>query len=198
MARPSKFCRQEAITFAMNEIWREGYEANSVKALSEKLGITRSSFYNAFGSRDALFEEVLALYMARSPDQALVRATPDVPIKKLFTETFRAVCKWRAQDGQARGCLAINSLTELCNTNDTLGPMLEAVVLGSLARIETVLGWGVASGEIGAKVDTRALALSLQNMLIGLNIMSKVVRGEADLWLAARTTLDGLNLLEEA
>ena len=51
MARPSKFDRKEAVELAMNEIWRDGYEANSVKALSEKLGITRSSFYNAFSSR---------------------------------------------------------------------------------------------------------------------------------------------------
>ena len=61
MARPSKFDRQTAVELVMNDIWRSGFEANSVKAISEKLGITRSSFYNAFGSREALFLEALSV-----------------------------------------------------------------------------------------------------------------------------------------
>jgi len=198
MARPAKFNREEAVERAMNEIWREGFEANSVKALSEKLGITRSSFYNAFGSREALFREVLALYRGQTPDRALAEAAPGVPIKKLLTDTFRAVCKSRSQDPEARGCLAINCVAELCGTNDKLGPMLEEAVLGSAARIETLLGRGVANGEIDVDADVHALALSLQNLLIGLNVMSKVVRKEADLWLVARTTLRGLDLLAAA
>jgi len=181
----------------MNEIWREGYEANSVKALSEKLGITRSSFYNAFGSRQALFGEVLALYCSQTPDRTLVEATPEMSIKKLLTGTLRAVCKSRSEDPEARGCLAVNCVAELCNTNDELGRKLEDTILGSTARIETLLGWGVTSGEIGSEVNIHALALSLQNLLVGLNVLSKVVRKEADLWQVARTTLQGLNLLKE-
>ena len=48
MGRPAKFDRDKAIEIIMNEIWKKGYEACSVKALSEKLSITRPSFYHAF------------------------------------------------------------------------------------------------------------------------------------------------------
>jgi TetR/AcrR family transcriptional repressor of nem operon len=197
MARPSKFNRQEAVALAMNEIWREGYKASSVKALSEKLGITRSSFYNAFGNREALFGEVLALYFSQAPDRRLADAPPGMSVKQLLTDTFRAVCKARSKDREARGCLAINCVAELCATNDELGPMLEDAVLKSVARLETLLGRGIANGELDGGADTHALALSLQNLLIGLNVLCKVVRQEADLWLVARTTLDGLGLLKE-
>jgi len=197
MARPSKFNRQEAVEFAMNEFWREGYEANSVKALSEKLGITRSSFYNAFGSRPALFGEALALYSSQTPDRALAKATPDMSIKKLLTDTLREICKSRSEDPEARGCLAVNCVAELCNTNEELGPKLEETILGCAARVETLLGWGVASGEINEEANIHALALSLQNLIIGLNVLSKVVREEADLWQVAKITLQGLDLLAE-
>lgn len=197
MARPSKFNREDAVEFAMNEIWRDGYEANSVKALSEKLGITRSSFYNAFGSREALFGDVLARYFSQTPDRALAEATPDMSIKTLFTDTFHAVCASRSGDREGRGCLAVNCVAELCNTNDTLGETLKEAFLERVARIETILGWGIASGEIDDEVDTRALALTLQNLFIGLNVLSKVVRDEHDLWQVARTTLLGLTLLAE-
>jgi len=42
--------------------------------------------------------------------------------------------------------------------------------------------------------DLREKALALQNLLIGLNVMCKVVRSEKDLWRAARQTLKGLGV----
>ena len=197
MARPSKFNRSEAVEIVMNEIWLNGYEASSVKSLSEKLGITRSSFYNAFGSREELFKEVLEVYFKQSPDLALAIATPGTPIKKLLTNTFHMACKVRASDELGRGCMAINSVSELCNVNDDLGPVLQSAVLGNLARFETLLQGGVAQGEIEAETDLHALALALQNLLIGLNILCKVVGDEDELWKAAKTTLVSLDLYEE-
>ena len=193
MARPSKFNREEAINFAMNEIWRDGYEANSVKALSEKLGITRSSFYNAFGNRAALFREVLKLYFSQTPDRKFREECADVSVKRIFTDTFRAVCKARSKDKEARGCLAVNCISELCNTNSELGPLLEEAVLGNVE----LLIQGISTGELEDDIDPRILALSVQNLLIGLNVLCKVVRKNSDLWHVARVTLQGLGLLEE-
>lgn len=197
MNRPREFDRDEAIGTAMDEIWARGFEACSVKALSEKLGITRSSFYNAFGSREALFKEVLARYFEQTPDKALATAGEGVRVKVLLTRTFRNVCRVRASDPAGRGCLAINSAAELCNQHDELGGLIANAILGSLSCFETLLQWGVKQGEIQKDTDTHALALALQNLLIGLNLMCKVVRTEADLWLAAEATLRGLELLEE-
>lgn len=197
MGRPAKFDRDEAIEVVMNEIWRSGYEACSVKLVSEKLGITRSSYYNAFGSRENLFRMALARYFEQSPDKALAVAPQGVAIKPLLTRTFREVCKARASDPGGRGCLAVNSATELCNVHEELGPLMADAVLGSLSRIETLLSWAAAQGEIDPSVDIHANALALQNLLIGLNVMCKVVREEGELWTAVETTLKGLDLFEE-
>lgn len=197
MGRPVQFDRDEAIDVVMNEIWRNGYEACSVKALAERLGITRSSFYNAFGSREALFREVLERYFEQSPDRALAVARQGVAIRPLLTRTFREVCRARASDPQARGCMAVNSAAELCGVHDELGPVMADAVLGSLARIERLLEWGVEQGELDPGTDVHALALALQNLLMGLNVMSKVVRPQGELWAAAQATLKGLGLLDE-
>lgn len=196
MARPSKFDRDEAVEIVMNEIWKNGYAPSSVKALSEKLGITRSSFYNAFGSREALFKEALALYFAQSPDAALAKTAPGIPVRKLFTQVLRDACKARASDRQGRGCMAVNSVAELCNVHDELGQVMEEAILGNLSRIEQLLERGVAQGEIGRNQDLPATALALQNLFMGLNVMCKVVREEEKLWKAAKTTLVGLGLFE--
>lgn len=194
MARPSSFDREAAVQAAMQEMWRNGYEASSVKAVSEKLGITRSSYYNAFGTREDLFREALAIYFAQSPDAILHGDLPDMPVCKLLTRTFRAICKARANDPEARGCLAINSLTEFDTTQDELGIAIANAVLNSAARLEELLELAVSRQELPEQTNPHATALALQNLMIGLNVFSKALRDEAELWLTATTTLIALGI----
>lgn len=198
MARPSKFDREAVIETAMQEIWRSGYEATSVKAMSEKLGMTRSSYYNAFGSREDLFKETLAAYFEQSPDRALYDDPGAASIRALLTRTFRAACAARAGDPEGRGCMAINALCELAGGPETeLSGMMVSAVLSSARRFEELLRIGVARGELPDTTDCHGGALALQSLLVGINAMSKAVRAEEDLWLAARTTLGALGLLGE-
>jgi TetR/AcrR family transcriptional regulator, transcriptional repressor for nem operon len=197
MARPSGFDRAAAVHTAMQAIWRDGYEKNSVLALSEKLGITRSSYYNAFGSRDALFREVLAAYFSQSPDRALHAEAPTGRVLELLTSTFKAVCAARASDPEGRGCLAVNSIGELAGSHSELGPLLQQAVLQSAERLEQLLNLAEEDGELPSGYDTHGAALALQNLLVGINTLSKVVREYDELWLAVRTTLRGLGVLRE-
>lgn len=197
MGRPAKFDRQAAIELVMNEIWHSGFEASSVKSISEKLGITRSSFYNAFGNREALFLEALELYCAQSPDRVLDAVGSDASILSLLTQFFKEVCRSRASDIQARGCLVVNCVAELVGVDDALGPVLEKAVMNSLERFERLLDQAATNGEIEHKGDIREKALALQNLLIGLNVMAKVVHSEDELWAAAKQTLNGLDLYSE-
>lgn len=198
MGRPSGFNREDAVETAMQEIWRAGYEASSVKAISERLGITRSSYYNAFGSREELFKEVLATYLAQSPDRALHAEIPKTSIKELLTSTFREICRVRAADAEGRGCLAINCLCELMSgSHDRFGGMIADAIFANAARMEELLSVAVARGELPEQTDVRAKALALQALLVGLNALSRAVRSEEDLWLSARTTLKGLGLCDD-
>jgi TetR/AcrR family transcriptional repressor of nem operon len=197
VSRPSKFDREEAIELAMQELWRTGFEANSVKAMSEKIGITRSSYYNAFGTREDLFKEAIGQYIEKSPDRVLHAALPDMPILVLLTCTFKAICAARADDSEGRGCLIVNSLSELGNTNLELGNMLKDAVRASAARFEDLLSIAVENGELSKGTNVHAVALSLQNLLIGINVFSKALRDEEELWLTAKTTLEALGLFRE-
>ena len=195
MARPSNFDRQQAIEFVMNEIWRNGYEACSVKAMSAKLGITRSSFYNAFTSREALFREALDLYAAQAPDRMLAEVKADGSVRELMTELFRKICKLRAADPEARGCMAVNCIAELVGADPELGGVLEKAVNTKRKRIEQLLLHAARRGEIEDDGNLSGKALAVMNLLLGVNLMSKVVRSEKQLWASARAGLEGLGLL---
>lgn len=197
MGRPAKFDRETAVEAAMNEIWKKGFEASSVKALSQLLGITRSSFYNAFGSREALFMEALGLYFSKTPDRVLADMDAGASVPKALTGMFREICRIRAADPEARGCMAVNCVAELVGVDGTLGPVLENAVLQSVERLQHLLKQAAENGEIEDAGDLRNKALALQNLLIGLNLMSKVVRTEEELWAAASQTLKGLGLYRD-
>ncbi len=181
----------------MHEIWRHGFDRASVKALSEKLGITRSSFYNAFGNREALFAKALERYFAQAQDRPLHDAGPQTPIRPLITNVFRQICHSRAKDPEARGCMVVNGVAELCPAEDALGAMLAGALLGSLENIRHLLERARAQGEIAPDAPVPALALAVQNLMVGLSVTSKVVRDEALLWRGTALTLQGLGLYEE-
>jgi TetR/AcrR family transcriptional repressor of nem operon len=196
MARPSKFNREDAVETVMNEMWRNGFAASSVKALSETLGISRSSFYNAFGSREDLFKEALKIYFQGSPDRVLGMPPGDKTIKQLISSMLYDACKVRLADPQGRGCLAINSVAELCNTHDELGPYMKNVLSGARSTMEGLLATAVERGELDVATDIHEKTLALQNLLVGLNVMCKVVDDKDDLWSIAKTTLMGLDLYQ--
>ncbi|MFY0681138.1 MAG: TetR/AcrR family transcriptional regulator [Thalassovita sp.] len=198
MGRPSQFDREAAIETVMHDLWRDGFEANSVSAISAKLGITRSSFYNAFGTREALFKEALALYFSRAPDRVFSGPLPDSSIIAWISETFRQICAARASDPEARGCLAVNSLTELSGVHDELGAMTRQAVLHSSARLEELLILAQERGELPTDTPVHAKALALQNLLIGVNVFAKTLTDEDELWLTVKTTLEGLGLYKGA
>ncbi|CAM5616019.1 TetR/AcrR family transcriptional regulator OS=Streptomyces alboniger OX=132473 GN=CP975_28210 PE=4 SV=1 [Streptomyces alboniger] len=63
MARPRTFDEERALDAAMHAFWVKGYEATSTQDLCEATGLGRSSIYNTFSSKHALFRRALARYM---------------------------------------------------------------------------------------------------------------------------------------
>src|SRR5262252_5200929 len=57
MARPREFDLDATLEKAMQLFWSKGFEATSLDDLCEATGLSRSSFYAAFGDkRDILFQ----------------------------------------------------------------------------------------------------------------------------------------------
>lgn len=197
MGRVKTFDRDEVVRTAMNEIWRKGYDACSMRFLSEKLGLTRSSLYHSFESREALFLEVLQIYFEQSPDFALEQIDAKSQVLKEICKVFKNACFVRAEDPEHRGCLAINSALEMIGTNSQLGPVMSHAVQGSLERFEGLLKLAATKGELEDK-DIHNKAIGLQNQLIGINVLCKIIHDGEELWQSTKVSLAGLDIYDDS
>ncbi len=60
--RPRSFATEDVLEKAMIVFWRHGYEGASLGRLQAATGLTPPSIYNAFGSKEGLYEACLDHY----------------------------------------------------------------------------------------------------------------------------------------
>ena len=73
MARKRSFDQDAVLRAARDVFWARGYEATSLDRLQAAMGLSRSSLYEAFGSKRELFGRVLVGYLAEVIDPRLAR-----------------------------------------------------------------------------------------------------------------------------
>lgn len=176
VGRPRSFDRTQAIDDALLLFWRYGYEATSLSRLKAAIGggITAPSFYAAFGSKEALFKEVVARYMethgrVNDPlfDETL---TPREAIAAALGRSARMQC-----DAQLpKGCLvALGTQGSYAEEDSSIPlPLREArgrIRQGLLACVSR----GIARGDLAEDTDARALATVFEGLLLGISPMAR-------------------------
>ena len=110
LGRPRGFDAEAALRIALDVFWRQGYEAVSLDALSDAMGLSRSSFYACFGSKHALLMAAVRVYA----DERYAALTERVASCSDPREAVRAMLAVIADvDGGTRGCLFVNAVAEL-------------------------------------------------------------------------------------
>ena len=93
--------------------WEQGYAATSVSDVVERTGLSKSSLYGAFGSKDSLYRAALARYLddhRGMVDRVLSSGDKGLDDLDAF---FEHMWQQHQQMKQSRGCLAVNTCTEL-------------------------------------------------------------------------------------
>lgn len=102
--RPSAFNKDEVLEKALQVFWLRGYEAASMAEITDAMGISRPSIYNAFGNKEALFDQVLQKYV--DGPVSFVRKSIQEPTAKQVVEKFlTGTVELFTNDQLRRGCL---------------------------------------------------------------------------------------------
>lgn len=164
--RPRGFDRDAALDQAIRLFWRKGYEATSVRDLSEELGIGQPSLYSAFGGKRALFEEAVEVYDRRYGgfiDTALAEApTATEAMRRILIE---APARYTRQ-GLPRGCLVTNgdAGTEDSTVRMWLSRFRDGKTRALMQRIQA----DISGGALPADTDAEGLAAYVMAILSGL------------------------------
>jgi AcrR family transcriptional regulator len=112
MPRPRAFDEDNAVAAAKELFWDQGYLATSIGDLEEATGLSRSSLYLAFSSKQDLFAAALGLYLETFMDSLLdPLENEDVGLREIVNYFKTVATLFKEPEGQ-RGCLMINTIAE--------------------------------------------------------------------------------------
>ena len=173
MPRPRTFDEAAALDAAIDCFWRRGYEATSVRDLTERMGIGGTSLYNAFGDKRALFVQALERYMDRATRERIRRLETSLPPKQAIRQFFREIVERAVSDRDRRGCFLINSAMEIAPHDTELG----VEIAERLGEIEAFLRRSVraaqADGSVPKDRDSREIARLLLGVLLGIRVLAR-------------------------
>ncbi|ADJ46704.1 TetR family transcriptional regulator [Amycolatopsis mediterranei S699] len=172
MARPREFDETAAVEKAMHAFWEHGYEATTTQDLCEATGLGRSSVYNTFTSKRALFRRSLAHYTDTQLDkrQALLDG-PGTAAERIAAVLDSAI--EADLEDRRRGCFVVNTLAELGLPDDEVGAALRGDTDRNLTMFAECVREGVLDGSLRDGLDPAEVAEFLLSTTSGLRVMAR-------------------------
>ncbi|MED1266790.1 TetR/AcrR family transcriptional regulator [Bacillus mycoides] len=172
MGRKISFNKEHALNKAMHLFWEKGYDATYISDLIETMGISRSTLYDSFGDKDALFKLVLEYYKNYGSQKRNLLFS-GINTKASLQSFFYQHIEKCYSDEIPKGCIITNSSLLI----GQIDPAIEEILINDFNELEKVfkrvIEEGKKKGEISQEADTELVAYSLLSLNHSLNIMSK-------------------------
>lgn len=170
--RPREFDKQQALRKAMRLFWEHGYEGTSMSALVSALGIASARIYAAFGSKQQLFEEAVALYESAEggfADRAL--ALPD--IHQALAHMFEDAISTYTRVDEPRGCLVVSAASGVAPDNLAVQQWLSGHRRQRTESIIERLRQARDQGQLPADTQVEALGHFYATFLHGISVQAR-------------------------
>jgi AcrR family transcriptional regulator len=157
----------------MEVFWQRGYEGTSISDLTAAIGIKAPSLYAAFGSKEALFREAVALYDTLE-GSATERALSDAPTARAAIEAMlRDNADIYTDPDKPSGCLIVLGATTWTPHNESVREYLTGLRRQTFEAVRSRLERGIADGDVAPATDVDALAAYFNTVLEGLSIQAR-------------------------
>ena len=181
MPKEILFDEQVALQQAMELFWTKGYNGTSMDELTKATGLSRSSIYNTFGGKHALFMRCLQFYLDDQTRQLSALAGREPNVKVRIRMAFEFAIEEILSDRMRKGCLMVNTTTEMANQDAEIA----AVAVSNMNDMERLFGaWveeGQSAGQVRSVFPPSVLARHLFNLYSGLKVSGKTKPDRATL-----------------
>lgn len=171
--RPKSFCPDRALENAMQLFWQRGYEAASLQDLQAATGLSKSSLYQTYPSKQAWFVAAFSRYVAQRRALLLEQLDASASPLAFIRERLLSVLEDDGPGGVPRGCMLVNVANEFSLSEPALVPVLQQATAGVCQVFEEALTRAVACGELRNDQDLAARAGYLQCVMSGLRTQVK-------------------------
>jgi AcrR family transcriptional regulator len=170
--RPRSFDRAAALRRAMELFWAKGYDATSMSDLTAAMGINSPSLYAAFGCKEALFEEAVALY-GESEGTEIWNALEAPTAREAIGRFLRATAESYTRPGKPAGCLIVLGALHADKGSERASLALRSRRRENVTDLRERLERAVAEGELPAGVDCQAVASFYATVQHGMSIQAR-------------------------
>ncbi len=175
--RPRSYDPDQALDAALAVFRVRGFDAASLEALGEAMGMSRPSLYAAFGDKRALLEHALARFRARMADGAR-RALSEPDAERALRGLLAHVIDVYAPEGsEALGCLLFGVASVRAVEDERLRSVLAEAIAELDDAIQRRLVRAVADGQLAADADPLALAQLVVCVIHGLSVRARAGAG---------------------
>lgn len=103
--RPRIFEETRVLDIAKDLFWQRGYEATTIRNLTEAMGMTPPSLYAAFGSKEGLYERVLDRYVETFGYRLLEGLFDEPDLKKAVSNVVHRWADLLSEEAHPKGCM---------------------------------------------------------------------------------------------
>lgn len=186
MARPIEFNRAEALEAGMKVFWAHGYAGASLDRLIRAMGLSKSSFYQAFGSKRDFLLAAIDHYTDRQID-----ALNSMWQGRRFGEGVRALLAGVIEDNCGGwGCMLVNSAAEIPPHDPGIAGRIRDNFERTVGAFAEQVRRAQAAGELPADRDAHEVATYLVSSIAGLRIFAKAGMPTATLACIQEKVLD--------
>ncbi|GAB4193850.1 MAG: TetR/AcrR family transcriptional regulator [Wenzhouxiangellaceae bacterium] len=173
VGRPLEFNPEEALEAAMQLFWSKGYESTSLQNLLDAMDLSKSSFYQTFGSKHQLFERCLERYRQLTVgwlNQAASQSGSPLAALEMLLNSFIL----ESLSGPShRGCMIMNTASEFAQRDTIVAREVDDSLRAFSSVFEQILIKARDAGEIPLSKDPTQLAYFVLSNASGLNTMLK-------------------------
>ncbi len=174
MARQIKYDETEVLARALEQFWREGYEASSINKLLDCCDINRGTLYNSFTDKNTFFKIVVNRYNDMLDRQvAATLKNPELGPWASIAAFFRETAVNAPARQRGLGCLLVNSLCSSVNYDAEIRRVLRASFDRMRKALVERLREARAKGKLKKGVDEYLAADILMNVLHGIRVNSR-------------------------
>lgn len=192
MPRSKVFNEGRVLEAAMLLFWKNGYEATSMQGLEQAMGLNRTSIYNAFGNKRALFQLVLDKYLRVVLSQFLLALEQAPTAKQAIENVLKEVIKLHFNKNYPGGCLVVLSLLENHQHDKQTRAMLDSALKQLSEAIIKRLRQGVEDGNLNIDFECRVVGDQVTALITGMIVMAKASFQKKDLERVIATTVSVL------